>query len=222
MPTSVPWTGPAETAAVLSMRGVTKSFARGLARATRRTRAITDIDLEVFPRDVILVTGDEGSGKTTLLQCACAMLRPDAGEVSHASTGYVPAVPVYYPFLTVRDVLSLRGASRVAAVTLMSAFEIANRAEEVVASLTPSALKRLAIAEVMVRKPSVVLIDTGSFDVPSCAIISSVVELGSAVVVAARNVSSIARIATGVVCLEQGRVTRLFGTSPSLVAERMH
>lgn len=208
--------------ALLSMRGVTKTFARGLARATRRTRAITNVDLEVFAGDVILVTGEEGAGKTTLLQCACAMLRPDAGEVSHASFGYVPAVPVYYPFLTVRDVLSLRGASRAAAETLLAAFDIRSVADEVVAHLTPTALKRLAIGEALVRRPSVVLIDTARFDVPSCAIISAVVELGSAVVVAARDGSAIARIATSIVCLEEGRVSRLWRSRRSLVAERVH
>ena len=222
MPSSVPWTGPAENTALLTMRGVTKSFARGLARATRRTRAITNIDLEVFPGDVILVTGDEGAGKTTLLQCACAMLRPDAGEVNHTSPGYVPAVPVYYPFLTVRDVLSLRGASHSATETLLTALEIRTFADGAVANLNPSALKRLAIAESLVRQPSVVLIDTGTFDVPSCAVIASVVALGPSVVVAARNGSSLARIATSIMCLEQGRISRLFSTSRSLVAERIH
>ena len=208
--------------ALLTMRGVTKSFARGLARATRRTRAITDVDLEVFPGDVIVVTGDEGAGKTTLLQCACAMLRPDAGEVTHARPGYVPAVPVYYPFLTVRDVLSLRGASASSAETLLSAFDIRNFADGVVAQLPNAALKRLAIAESLVRRPSVVLIDTATFDVPACAVISSVAALGASVVVAARNGSSLARIATRIVCLEEGRVSRLFSCSRSLVAERIH
>lgn len=222
MPTPVPWTGPTETTSLISMRGVTKSFARGLARATRRTLAITNVDLEVFPGDVILVTGDEGAGKTTMLQCACSMLRPDAGEVSHTSFGYVPAVPIYYPFLTVRDVLSLRGASRAAVETLLTAFDLGSLADGVVAHLTLSALKRLAIAEALVRKPGVVLVDTRRFDVPSCEIISSVVELGSAVVVAARDGSSIARIATGIVCLEEGRVSQLSISRRSLVAERVH
>ncbi|HEY0243004.1 MAG TPA: ATP-binding cassette domain-containing protein [Gemmatimonadaceae bacterium] len=208
--------------ALLTMRGVTKSFARGLARATRRTRAITDVDLEVFPGDVIVVTGDEGAGKTTLLQCACAMLRPDAGEVAHARPGYVPAVPVYYPFLTARDVLSLRGASDSSVETLLSAFDIRSFADGVVAQLPNAALKRLAIAESLVRRPSVVLIDTATFDVPACAVISSVASLGASVVVAARNGSSLARIATRIVCLDDGRVSRLFSCSRSLVAERIH
>lgn len=222
MPISGAWTEGTESVPLISMRGVTKSFARGLARASRRTLAVAGIDLDVFPRDVVLVTGDEGAGKTTLLQCACGILRPDRGSVHFNAPGYVPAVPVYYPFLTVRDVLSLRGASRQSADALLLAFDIATFADGVVAELSSAALQRLAIAESLVGAPSVVLIDTGAFGVPACSTISAAAASGAAVVVAVRNGSTLARVATRIVCLEQGRVTRILSASRSLVAERMH
>jgi ABC-type ATPase involved in cell division len=73
-----------------------------------------------------------------------------------------------------------------------------------------------------VAAPDVVLIDTSSFEVPSCNTVAAVVELGSAAVIAARNCSSLARIATRIICLEEGRIARTFNTSHSLVAERIH
>src|SRR5215212_2048645 len=211
------WSAP-----VISMRGVTKSFARGLARASRRTLAITDVDLEIYPRDVILISGDEGSGKTTLLQCACSMLRIDEGAVTHAMASYVGAVPVFYPFLTVRDVLSLRGGDDERVETLLNVLDLRPFAAGVVANLSASAMKRLSIAEALVREPEVVLIDTSAFEVPSCNTISAIGELGIAAVVAARNCSSLTRIATRIICLEDGRIARTFNTSHSLVAERIH
>lgn len=204
------------------MRGVTKSFARGLARASRRTTAITDVNVEVYAREVVLVSGDEGSGKTTLLQCACSILRCDAGIVSHGRIGYVAAVPVFYPFLTVRDVLALRGGNTDQVEKLLSALDLRPFAAGVIANLSASAMKRLSIAEALVREPDVVLIDTSSYEVPSCNTIAAVSELGAAALIAARNCSSLARIAARIVCLEEGRVARTFNTSHSLVAERMH
>ncbi len=204
------------------MRGVTKSFARGLARASRRTLAITDVDLEVYPGEVIVISGDEGAGKTTLLQCACSLLRSDEGAVKHAVASYVAAVPVFYPFLTVHDVLALRGAKQERVETLVNAFELKPFAAGVVANLSMSAMKRLSIAEALVHEPNVVLIDTSSFEVPSCSTVSAITELGVATVVAARNCSSLARIATRIICLEEGRIARTFNTSHSLVAERIH
>ena len=216
------WTDTAESLPLLTMRGVTKTFARGLARASRRTIAVSNVDFDVFPGDVILVTGDVGAGKTTLLQCACNILRPDDGIVSRAAAAYVPAVPVYYPFLTLRDVLSLRGASPSTVEALLTAFDILSFAKGAVANLPPPALKRLAIAESLVRGPSVLLIDTGTFDVPSCTTLSAALAAGAAVVVAARNGSSIARMATRIICLDEGRVSRMFSSGQSRVAERIH
>src|SRR4029078_9195626 len=178
MPQVSSWSAP-----VISMRGVTKSFARGLARASRRTLAITDVDLEVYPGEVIVISGDEGAGKTTLLQCACSLLRSDEGAVKHAVASYVAAVPVFYPFLTVHDVLALRGAKQERVETLVNAFELKPFAAGVVANLSMSGVKRLSIAEALGREPNVVLIDTSSFEVPSCSTVSAITELGVATVV---------------------------------------
>ena len=222
MPISGVWTEATDRAPLISMRGVTKSFARGLARATRRTLAISNVSLDVFRGDVVLVTGDEGAGKTTLLQCACKILQPDSGEVRGSSIGYVPSVPVYYPFLTVRDVLSVRGASERSVESLLASFDLVALADVTVAGLSTAAIRRLAVAESLVREPSVVLIDTGAFDAPAGSTIAAVMRSGAAVVVAARNGSALAPMATRIVCLEDGRVTRVLSATHSLVAERMH
>ena len=213
---------PPRSAPVQNKRRATKSFARRLASASRRTLAITDVDLDVYPHDVVLVSGDEASGKTTLLQCACSILRADEGTVTHGIAAYVSAVPVFYPFLTVRDVLSLRGGEGARVENLLAAFDLAPFAAGVVANLSVSAMKRLSIAEALVREPDVVLIDTAAFEVPSCNTVSAITSLGVAAVVAARNCSSLTRIASRIICLEQGRITRTFNTSHSLVAERIH
>ena len=149
-------------------------------------------------------------------------MRSDEGTVKHAVTSYVAAVPVFYPFLTVNDVLALRGARQERVESLINAFELKPFAAGVVANLSTSAMKRLSIAEALALEPDVVLIDTSAFEVPSCSTIKAISELGIAAVIAARNCSSLARVATRIVCLEEGRIARTFDTSHSLVAERIH
>jgi ABC-type multidrug transport system, ATPase component len=121
MLTSALGRGTSQQSPLLRIRGLTRSFARGLARRTGGLMALEDIDLEIHRGDVIGIIGPEGAGKTSLLQCAAGLLKRDAGTVEwfgHLFPGggcvpgvaFVPAVPVYYPFLTVRDVVEYRYA----------------------------------------------------------------------------------------------------------------
>ena len=71
--TEAPDAGPA----VLTARGLTKTYGAGeLAVA-----AVDRIDLDVDAGEVLLVMGPSGSGKTTLLLMLGAMLRPTAGSL---------------------------------------------------------------------------------------------------------------------------------------------
>lgn len=242
---------------VLSVRGLRKSFARGLARAARRTVALSSVDLELRRGEVLGVVGPEGAGKTTLLQCVCGLLRSDGGEIllhgeSFAGGGcipqiaYVPAVPVFYPFLTVRDVLEYRAArERVPCgrrITLIdSALEILGLSERAscrVALLSRTEMKRLAVAEGMVGDPAVIVVDTAPCDA-ACLLENGGVTVrglagGLPMIIAARDASSVAAAVTRLVVLDGGRVSRSFTAAPVadlafvplrdslFVAERVH
>jgi NitT/TauT family transport system ATP-binding protein len=63
-----------EQAAVVSLRSVTKDFARGV-------RALQEIDLEVRPREFVSLIGPSGCGKSTLLRIIGDLVQPTSGEV---------------------------------------------------------------------------------------------------------------------------------------------
>ena len=220
------------SAIALSIRSVRKSFARGLARCTHRTVAISDVDLDLFQSEIVGLVGAEGSGKTTLLQCACGLLRPDFGSViARHPVGYVPAIPIYYPFLTVRDVISLR-ASRFAAykpeamhetLDLLELYHVRN---DVIATLTPPELIRVSIAESLIGKPAAVMIDTNcsaaSIDcVPVQRALGRVASMGIGVLIAARERAVVQSIAGRVIQLSEGRIVTP-QSAPMFVAERFH
>ena len=56
--------------------------ARGLSLRFGAVVALDDVDIELWPGEVLAVVGESGSGKTTLLNVVSGRLRPDEGVVA--------------------------------------------------------------------------------------------------------------------------------------------
>lgn len=63
---------PAETAPLLSLRGVDKSFGP--------IQVLHGVDLDVHPGQVTALVGDNGAGKSTLVKCVAGIYSIDSGE----------------------------------------------------------------------------------------------------------------------------------------------
>jgi len=248
---------------VLRARGISRSFARGLARQHGGRCAIEGVDLEIASGDFVGIVGQEGAGKTTLLQCLAGLLKRDAGTVEWfgelfpgggclPGLAYVPAAPVYYPFLTARDVLQYRIAKEVTGRIrneyvdcCLSELDLAEKSATRVMELTREEVKRLSIAEALSFEPRVILVDTSYVDMTTPCSEASLRALrfhannGASVLIAARETQSIAGAVSRVVVLHEGRLVNsfhadndeterqgsLFKVSPvgaRFVAERMH
>ncbi len=57
----------------LSLRGISKSFGA--------VRALTEVDFEVYPGEVVGLVGDNGAGKSTLIKVIAGVGPADAGEI---------------------------------------------------------------------------------------------------------------------------------------------
>ena len=65
-------TAPASTP-LLELHGISKSFGS--------VQALTDVDFEVRPGEVMALVGDNGAGKSTLIKCVAGIHTADSGEI---------------------------------------------------------------------------------------------------------------------------------------------
>lgn len=222
---------------LLRVRSLAKAFARGPSSAPSRTDALVDVSLDLRAGEVLGVVGAAGAGKSTLLQCAAGLLRRDRGFIEwfgepFAGGGrlpdlaYVPPMPVYYPFLTVRDVLEygfakeelpLAGRDQSIA-TALARVGLDRDSSAYVCDLPREKVKRLAVAEALVAGRSVIFIDSTSSEIaPPChpvvlRALSQEAANGRAVVIAVRDVAVIAPIASRILLLEKGRNAGTFSS----------
>jgi len=64
--------------AVVSVERLSKYFGVGTARVD----ALIDINMDVYPGQVVGLMGPSGSGKTTLLNCIACILEPSSGRLT--------------------------------------------------------------------------------------------------------------------------------------------
>jgi ABC-type multidrug transport system ATPase subunit len=216
--------------------------------------ALVDVDLTVSAGEVVCITGEESAGKTALLQCAAGLLKRDSGIIrwfgEPMAAGTVPpgvvfvsATPLYYPFLTVRDVVQSKLAGADArslawsSLEMLALLELDTRLNTPVADLDRMELRCLSVAEAIVQHPQALLIDTSPSEIRT---MSRSVSLalgefacqGGAAIIAVRDPLAIAAAATRIVVLHEGVIGRMFYSNvapmtsivhpPLLLAETLH
>jgi NitT/TauT family transport system ATP-binding protein len=160
---------PADSAALVSLRGVSKTFANG-------TTALAGLDLDIRPGEFLALLGPSGCGKSTALRIIAGLAEPSAGRVEwpgsarrdhRAEIGFVFQEPTLMPWATAADnvwlPLRLRGVSRRAAAARieeglaqvgLSAFGAAYPRE-----LSGGMKMRVSIARALSLRPRLLLMD---------------------------------------------------------------
>jgi ABC-type multidrug transport system ATPase subunit len=238
---------------VLELRSLRKSYFSGPPRSPRRTDALLGVDLDVNRGEILGIVGNKSSGKTTLLLCAAGLLRADGGTVRWFGERfpgggclpglvYVPAVPTYYPFLTVRDVLHYYCArdARPALVTRTATrLGLSDALSSTAGKLDVETLKRVAIAQAIVDEPKILMLDgaldsLGSGTLLVHRALRECAAAGMTVVAASRSAEFLAPVASRIVVMDNGWLTGSFAalTMPRVfptivspirqIAETMH
>ncbi|ASW56960.1 alpha/beta fold hydrolase [Plantactinospora sp. KBS50] len=223
----------------LVVRDLRKEYADGFV-------AVSRVDFEVHPGQVVGLLGPNGAGKTTTLRVLMGLTRPSAGEIYVFGYRLVPGSPVlsrigalvegpgFLPHLSGEANLRAywRATGRPAAdAHFETALEIAGLGDSVhrkVRTYSHGMRQRLAIAQAMLGLPAVLVLDepTDGLDPPQIAEMRRVLQRyatdGRAVLVSSHLLAEVEQTCTHAVVVNKGRivaagpVAEIVGESPSV------
>ncbi|MGH7112208.1 MAG: ATP-binding cassette domain-containing protein [Stellaceae bacterium] len=215
------------------MSGETVIRAEGLSKRYGSTIAVDRIDLEVEAGEIVGILGPNGSGKTTTILMLLGLTEPSAGRARVAGfdplreplevkrrVGYLPDQVGFYDRLSARDNLAytarLMGLSRRAFDTRFAgALErvgLAGMARARVATFSRGMRQRLGLAEVLMKEPSVAILDepTATLDPHATqeflAMIRDLKADGTAVLLSSHHLDQVQSVCDRVALFAQGRI----------------
>ena len=195
--------------------------ASGLGRRYARHWALREVDLELEPGAALMLVGRNGSGKTTLLRVLASLLRPTVGELAIFGSPPIEArdrlallshADGHYDDLTASENLAL-AAPAPAVEAALAEVGLASRSADLVRTFSAGMRKRLAFARLLLKRPSLALIDEpyAALDPEGQAFADAAIrrlrEGGATLVVATHQQARTAPLCDEAVVLEAGRVS---------------
>jgi ABC-2 type transport system ATP-binding protein len=207
--------------------------ASGLVYEYPGMRALDGVGFALPERSITALVGPNGAGKTTLLRCLAALDEPSAGTITlagidvihqpraaHRQIGYLPDHFGLYADLTVRQCLLYAGRARgldEAALAqrlpeVVAQLGLAERLAEKAGALSRGQRQRLAIAQAIIHRPRILLMDepASGLDPESRASLSGLMRSlrdgGMTLVVSSHILAELEEYCTGMLVLQGGRV----------------
>jgi len=198
------------------------------------TAVFTDINLEVFSGQIIVLMGPNGAGKTTLLNSMVGLVSPQHGKVTVAGkdtanqhvadicreVGFLPQDPNALLFADTVEgelLITLRNhqlpPEQYSPGAMLEQFAIADLAGHYPRDLSVGQRQRVALAAIMITRPGALLLDepTRGLDYTAKQGLGKILQdwrdQGVAILLVTHDVELAATIADRVVLLQGGRIT---------------
>src|ERR1043166_4593001 len=217
-----------------------------LSRRFGAKTAVDQLTFDVQPGEIFGFLGHNGAGKTTTVRLLNGVLEPTSGEARvlglnpqtegpalRARTGVLTETPSLDERLTARDNLSIYAdlynipRSKVArrVHSLLTEFELADRADEKVGGYSKGMKQRLALARALLHRPKVLFLDepTTGLDPVASRHVNNLVENlarreGCTVFLCTHNLVEAQKLCDRVAVMEQGCLVAL-GTPEDLTRQ---
>ena len=217
-----------------------------LSRRFGEKNAVDHLTLDVQAGEIFGFLGHNGAGKTTTVRLLNGVLEPTSGQACvlgldprtdgpavRAQTGVLTETPSLDERLTARDNLSfyadlynvprLEVPGRV--TSLLTEFDLADRADEKVGGYSKGMKQRLALARALLHRPQVLFLDepTAALDPVAARHLHSLVENlarheGCTVFLCTHNLMEAQKLCGRVAVMEHGRLVAL-GTPSDLTRQ---
>jgi heme exporter protein A len=202
-----------------------------VCRRYGRRWALVNVSFEAAAGSVLMVSGRNGSGKSTLLRVLATAIRPDRGSARLLGIDIVESrgevrrrlallshYSYHYEALTALD--NLRIAARFLGVAegrevlraRLEEFDLADRADDGVATFSAGMRKRLALARTLLQDVPVVMLDEpySALDPPGFRLVDRAIErlrrAGRTVLIATHQLDHGAALCDSGIVLEQGQL----------------
>jgi ABC-2 type transport system ATP-binding protein len=162
----------ASASPIISANGLTKQFGKLVA--------VSDVSFQIEAGQVFGFLGPNGAGKTTTIRMLTGLVRPTSGSALVAGydvsseplevkrrVGYLAETPYLYPKLSGREFLAFMGGlyrvpgavARQRAARLLSLFELADKADDLVETYSHGMRQKLALGGALLHEPPVLFLD---------------------------------------------------------------
>jgi ABC-2 type transport system ATP-binding protein len=217
-----------------------------LTRRFGEKNAVDGLTLDVHAGEIFGFLGHNGAGKTTTVRLLNGVLEPTSGTANvlgldaqtdgpavRARTGVLTETPSLDERLTARDNLSFyadlysipRGDVAGRVHSLLTEFELADRADDKVGGYSKGMKQRLALARALLHRPEVLFLDepTAALDPVASRHVHTLVENlarreGCTVFLCTHNLVEAQKLCNRVAVMEHGRLVAL-GTPSELTRQ---
>lgn len=151
----------------------------GVHKRYRDVHALRGVDLSIAGGEFFGLLGRNGAGKSTLINIMAGLTRPSAGRIevlghdvvrdyrqARRRLGVVPQELVFDPFFTVREVLRIQAGyfglgkdNEAWREELLAALMLTEKGDTNMRALSGGMKRRVLIAQALVHKPRVVVLD---------------------------------------------------------------
>ncbi len=208
--------------------------ARDLTKHYGDVVAVDRVSIAVAPGEIYALLGLNGAGKTTMIRMLLSLVRPTGGTVSvlgnglgpghravWSRVGYLVETPAAYPELTVRQNLEVvRRLRKLADPTVVDAvierLALDRYADRRAGTLSLGNVQRLGLAKALIHRPDLLILDEPANGLDPAGVVeirTLLIELaqhGATVFLSSHILAEVARLATRIGVIHQGRIVTEF------------
>lgn len=211
--------------AIIRIKNLYKSYGAKLV--------LKDINLEVYPGEVIGYIGPNGAGKSTTVKVLCGLLTDYEGEVTvkgfdikkqtlevKKRIGYVPELAELYDVLTPLEYLLFCGAlygmdeevCRDRIHRIMAAFDLSANINQRMDSFSKGMRQKVLLASGLLHNPDIIILDEplSGLDANSVIIIkeliSKLAQEGKTIFYCSHMMDVVEKVSNRIVLIDEGRV----------------